>query len=221
MTRTRGKDVLGPSGQRRDKRNRVVHVFTEGRLTEPSYIDIMKQLLSEQRLPVEVHIANAGARGSQRKPIDLVEAAVPLMERLTREAERNRLREETRPQVWCLFDRDDHQELDRAFKQARHGKVRIAFSHPCFEVWRLLHHKDVAGTFNQVCDLVIDRLPFRNEVEKIKEVHIEQIMGRYNEAKRRALRMNAQHGDHVTLPNRDPYTDVFHFVEQGLGITSY
>jgi hypothetical protein len=221
MTRTRGKDSLGPSRQQRGKRNRVVHVFTEGKLTEPSYIDIMRRLLDERGLPVEVHIANAGAPGSQRKPIDLVEAAVPLMRRLTREAEHNRLREEMWPQVWCLFDRDDHQELDRSFKQAGQGQVRIAFSHPCFEVWRLLHHKDVTGTFNQVCDLVTDRLPFRNEVEKIKKVHTDQIMGRYAEAKRRALRMNAQHGDHVSLPSRDPYTDVFQFVEQGLGITSY
>ncbi|MEV5407305.1 RloB family protein [Thermopolyspora sp. NPDC052614] len=221
MSRTRGKDTLGPSGQRRGKRNRVVHVFTEDERTETSYIDIMKELIKERGLPVEVHIANASAPGSQRKPLDLVEAAVPLMRKLIREAERNRLREELRPQVWCLFDRDHHPEVDRAFRQAKQDKVRVAFSNPCFEVWRLLHHKDVNGTFNQMCNLVTDRLPFRNEVDNIKVVYADQILGRYKEAKRRALRMNSQHGDHLPLPKRDPYTDVFHFVEQGLGITSY
>ncbi|MEV4455786.1 RloB family protein [Microbispora sp. NPDC049633] len=220
MTRTRGKDALGPSKRQRGRRNRVVHVFTEGELTEPSYIDIMKDVLKDQTLPVDVRIANASAPGSRRKPINLVEAAVPLMRELAVEAKRSRLREEFWPQVWCLFDRDDHQQLEQALIQAREGQVRVAFSHPCFEVWRLLHHKDVAGTFNQVCDLVTARLPFKETVN-IKKVRPEQILGRYAEAKKRALRMNAQHSDHVPLQKRDPYTDVYHFVEQGLGLTAY
>ncbi|EST29440.1 hypothetical protein N566_22000 [Streptomycetaceae bacterium MP113-05] len=33
--------------------------------------------------------------------------------------------------------------------------------------------------------------------------------------------MNATHGDHVSKILRDPYTDVFDFVEDGLGISSY
>ncbi|MFS8202513.1 hypothetical protein ACLVWQ_27960 [Streptomyces sp. CWNU-52B] len=40
-------------------------------------------------------------------------------------------------------------------------------------------------------------------------------------AVKRALQMNARYGDHVSLVNRDPYTDVHEFVEQGLGIASY
>ncbi|MBF8186264.1 RloB domain-containing protein [Nonomuraea sp. K274] len=220
MSRTRGKDTLGPPKQQHGRRNRVVHVFTEGELTEPSYIDIMKQVLKDQAFAVDIRIANASAPGSRRKPINLVEAAVPLMRELTREAKGSQLRKELWPQVWCLFDRDDHQQLDQALKQAREGQVGIAFSHPCFEVWRLLHHRDVTGTFNQMCDLVTARLPFR-KTENIKRVCPEHVLGSFAKAKKRALRMNAQHGDHVPLPNRDPYTDVFHFVEQGLGLTSY
>jgi len=33
--------------------------------------------------------------------------------------------------------------------------------------------------------------------------------------------MNAAHNDHVPMLHRDPYTDVFMLVEDGLGITSY
>ncbi|MFC5825467.1 hypothetical protein [Nonomuraea insulae] len=45
--------------------------------------------------------------------------------------------------------------------------------------------------------------------------------GSFELAKKRALQMNATHDDRVPLENRDPYTDVFTFVEQGLGILSY
>lgn len=220
MRHSKGKEGLGPARQPRGRRNRIVHVFTEGELTEPTYIEIMKDVLREQSVPVDVRIANATAPGSRRKPIDLVEAAVPLMRELAREAKRGQLRKEFWPQVWCLFDRDDHQQLDQAFKQAREGDVRIAFSHPCFEVWRLLHYKDVTGTFNRMCDLVTDRLPL-TEAGTVKKVWPGQVLGRFVDAKRRALRMNARHGDHLPLANRDPYTDVFDFVEHGLGITSY
>ncbi|MDX2825319.1 hypothetical protein PV416_30665 [Streptomyces ipomoeae] len=80
MARTRGKDSLGPA-QRRGRRKRVVHVFTEGLVTEPSYIEIIKEhgVPADPATTVEVRIANASAPGSQRKPLKLVEAAVRLM----------------------------------------------------------------------------------------------------------------------------------------------
>ncbi|MEV0620892.1 RloB family protein [Nonomuraea sp. NPDC050404] len=199
-------------------------MFTEGEVTEPSYIDIIhnRGSFADPAIPVEVRIANASAPGSQRKPIKLVEAAVRLERDKAREAERIRLPKEFWPQVWCLFDRDDHVVLGQALKQAREGNVRVAFSHPCFEVWRLLHHKAVTGTFGQVCDLATARLPFARSVANVKIVLPEQIpMGSFGLAKKRALQMNAVHEDHLPLQNRDPYTDVFAFVEQGLGITSY
>ncbi|MFD3539734.1 RloB family protein [Streptomyces sp. NPDC058662] len=224
MARTRGKDSLGAAKQDRGRRRRVVHVFTEGKVTEPDYIRIVrdKGAYADPSLAVEVRIANSSAPGSQRKPIKLVEAAVRLMRDEARDAKRSGLKKEFWPQVWCLFDRDEHESIEVALKQARDGDVRVAFSHPCFEVWRLLHHKPVTGTFGGVCGQVTDRLPFAKDAANIKNVLPEQIArGSFAEAKKRALKMNAAHGDHVPLVKRDPYTDVFAFVEDGLGITSY
>lgn len=226
MARTRGKDSLRPV-RKGGRRRRVVHVFTEGRVTEPTYIEIVRDraVYADPATAVEVRIANATAPGSQRKPVKLVEAAVRLMRQEAGEARRSRLGREFWPQVWCLFDRDQHEHIEAALKQAREGDVRVAFSHPCFEVWRLLHHKPVTGTFGGVCDQASARLPFARNTRNtanIKVVLPEQIApGSFAEARKRALRMNAAHGDHVPLPQRDPYTDVFAFVEDGLGITSY
>ncbi len=120
------------------------------------------------------------------------------------------------------FDRDQHDSVDEALKQAGEAHVGVAFSHPCFEVWRLLHHKPVTGTFGGVCGQAEARLPFAKDTPNIKVVLPAQIpSGSYPDVKKRALKMNAAHGDHVPLPHRDPYTDVFAFVEDALGITSY
>ncbi|MGW1257286.1 RloB family protein [Streptomyces sp. NPDC002513] len=225
MARTRGKDSLGPA-QHRGRRKRVVHVFTEGLVTEPSYIEIVKQygVPADSAMTVEVRIANASAPGSQRKPLKLVEAAVRLMRDEILQARRSGLDKRYLPQVWCLFDRDEHEGIETALKQAREGDVKVAFSHPCFEVWRLLHHKPVTGTFGGACGQVTARLPFTKipkDSANIKLVLPHQITGGFLEAEKRAIQMNAQHGDHVSLVNRDPYTDVHKFVREGLGIESY
>ncbi|MER7001635.1 RloB family protein [Dactylosporangium sp. NPDC000555] len=198
-----------------------MHVFTEGRVTEPSYIEIIRDrgVPADPDVTVEVRIANATAADSRRTPMKLVDAAASLMRDEAREARRSGLATEYWPQVWCVFDRDQHESIETALRHARDADVRVAFSHPCFEVWRLLHHKSVTGSFGGVCNLAATRLPFAPEVANIKLVLPEQIpVGSYADTKRRALQMNAAHATHVPMTQRDPYTDVFTLVEQGLPI---
>ncbi|MEU2431282.1 RloB family protein [Streptomyces sp. NPDC007861] len=219
MARTRGKDSLGPA-KKGERRRKVVHVFTEGRVTEPEYIKVVREQAGTNG--VEVRIANQSAPGSQRKPIKLVEAAARLLREETRAAKRSGLEEKYWPAVWCLFDRDQHDHIDAALKEAREAGVEVAFSHPCFEVWRLLHHKPVTGTFGRNCDMAADRLPFAGSAANIKPVLPEQIpRGSFAQAKKWAQKMNEAHAEHVPKSLRDPYTDVFEFVEKGLGITAY
>jgi hypothetical protein len=48
--------------------------------------------------------------------------------------------------VWCVLDADHHQQnkVDKAVEMAD-GRVRLALSAPCFELWFLLHF-DIPGT---------------------------------------------------------------------------
>ncbi|WP_399925557.1 RloB family protein [Streptomyces kanamyceticus] len=226
MARARGNDSLERPARGAGRRRRVVHIFTEGLVTEPSYIDILKEqgVPIDPTIKVEMHVANRKAPGSHRKPINLVEEAVRLMREESRKAKRAKLKKEFLPQVWCLFDRDEHEHIETALKEAREGNVRVAFSHPCFEIWRLLHHKPVTGTFGGACGQATQRLPFARtapDAANIKLVLPHQITGRYETARDNAKRMNAQHGDHVSLLHRDPYTDMHVFVEEGLGLAAY
>lgn len=219
MARTRGKDSLKPA-KKGQKRRRDVWVFTEGKVTEPEYIRVIRARAGAP--DVEIHIANASVPGSQRKPIKLVEAAVQLNWEKAREAKRDGRPKQYWPSVWCLFDRDEHEYIEAALKQAKEGGVRVAFSHPCFELWRLLHHKAVTNSFNGVCSAVAQKLPFSGSVDDLKSVLPDQIPpGSFAKAKQRAEQINQAYGPHVSKLLRDPYTDVYEFVEQGLGISSY
>ncbi|OII61306.1 hypothetical protein BJP40_00490 [Streptomyces sp. CC53] len=219
MARTRGKDALGPA-KRGQRRYKIVHVFTEGRVPEPQYIEIVRGKPAETG--VEVRIANPSAPGSQRKPITLVEAAARLLREETRAAKKAKLDEKLWPEVWCLFDRDEHQQIPAALRLADEAGVEVAFSHPCFELWRLLHHKPVHGTFGGVCGEAVRQLPFDGSPEKLKHMRSDELPeGSFAQAKKWAQKINAQHPEHRPKDQRDPYTDVYVFVEKGLRITAY
>lgn len=225
MAKTRGKSSFAPIARRGRGRSRAVYVFTEGKVTEPDYIRIVHRhgTPADPALTVEVHIANAKDDGSRRMPMDLVKRAIVLRGEKQREDRKAGVKGKLSTQVWCLFDHDNHPDVEAALAHAKKHGLPVAFSHPCFEVWRLLHHKAVSGTFGGVCGEAAKRLPgeFRNAPGGGKAVLDEQILSRYAEARKRALTMNAQHGDHLPLHKRDPYTDVYAFVEEGLGISSY
>lgn len=43
--------------------------------------------------------------------------------------------------VYCVIDRDTHEDFDEAMTLARNSDVRMIVSYPCFEYWLLLHFK--------------------------------------------------------------------------------
>ncbi|MFJ9715057.1 RloB family protein [Streptomyces sp. NPDC101213] len=127
-------------------------------------------------------------------------------------------------QVWCLFDHDNYAYVRDALDQAERAGIGVAFSHPCFEVWRLAHYKPVSGSFAGVCDGAAERLPFQRGSQDAKTPKVvlpHQVLGRYKTARKNAERMNGQHAAHVAKWDRDPYTDVHEFVEKALHIDTY
>ncbi|MFG2726169.1 RloB family protein [Streptomyces canus] len=221
----RGKDSWERPAQRGQQRRRQVFILTEGKVTEPSYLDILKDqgVPLADEVPVEMHIANRKA-DSGRKPLDLVEQAIRLKREEDRKAKRAKLEAKYLPQVWCLFDHDRYKYVRDALEQADAAGIGVAFSHPCFEVWRLAHYKPVSGSFAGVCGGVVERLPFQRGSQDAKTPKVvlpNQVLGRYKTARKNAERMNNQHAAHVAKWDRDPYTDVHEFVEKALHIDTY
>jgi hypothetical protein len=45
-------------------------------------------------------------------------------------------------EVWSVFDVDAHPRVLDAKKKAEANRIKMAISHPCFELWLLLHFQD-------------------------------------------------------------------------------
>ncbi|MFD7169223.1 RloB family protein [Streptomyces violascens] len=236
MARTRGRESVQRTKQPRGERAREVFVFTEGEVTEPEFVEwvVANGTHATQNHRVQHFIGNAQASGARRKPLPLVRDAVDKLDEVERAARKAGLSPESWnwPQVWCLFDRDQHQDIPTAFALARREGVHIAYSHPCFELWRLLHLQNYTSTFGGVCDNVVDRLKNHRKFvesygatssvspEDAKRIRPGQLDDGYKKARQYAERINAQHrGPDQT--RWDPYTDVWRFVEDGLGIVDY
>ncbi len=116
-------------------------------------------------------------------------------------------------QIYCVFDRDDHESFDRARTRietlaGRKNKplpVREAISIPCFEFWMLLHHERTDAPFNR-CANVIERLRHHMPgYEKADAATARQLISKLEDAL----------GNAAWLENRaesngyNPYTSVY------------
>lgn len=113
-------------------------VYCEGECTEDQYFKGLRQEL--RSLPVTICIG-----GDHGEPKSLVRSAIKHKERA---AESAADRHTPYDEVWCVVDVEaprQHPSLDEAIALARKAGVRIALSNPCFELWILLHLKEVSA----------------------------------------------------------------------------
>ncbi|MBI2301738.1 MAG: RloB domain-containing protein [Armatimonadetes bacterium] len=104
-------------------------VVCEGEKTEPLYF----RSLRDERglLPVEVEVLGPE---TGTDPRNLVDNAASRQRRARRG-------DDPYDQVWCVFDRDQHDHIPEATDRARQLGIEVAFSSPCFELWYLLHFR--------------------------------------------------------------------------------
>lgn len=126
-------------------------IVCEGKKTEPNYFDGLKV---RYRLS-NANIVVASPKGSD--PGSIVKCA------------REELSKDNYDRVYCVFDRDEHQNYDAAIraldKMDSKMKCLVASitSNPCFEIWLLLHFKYSTASFKKIanvsaCDKVIKEL---------------------------------------------------------------
>ena len=111
-------------------------VVTEGKNTEPRYLEAFKRIhvqprvgrLVESDFRLEI-ISGAGV------PMTVVDRAIQKRQDLQGSLSRE-------DSVWAMFDRDDHPKFEEAKRKARDNKVCLAVSNPCFEIWGIYHYED-------------------------------------------------------------------------------
>lgn len=127
--RHQAKSLKRVIGRRRELR--TVVVFCEGKNSEPDYINGLK------RLPeiVENTALNLELHPKQGVPLTLVRMAV------------ERKADPEVDECWCIFDVEwpqRHPNLAEARQLAQAHDIRLAISNPCFELWLILHHREIS-----------------------------------------------------------------------------
>lgn len=110
------------------QRRVVVTVVCEGK-TEHGYLkQVNSELGQESRYVIQLDPGSQPDGGF--KPSEVVERAV---------AARKRSASRKDPNVWAVFDRDDHHDIPEAERNARKNGINVAYSTPSFDLWLWLH----------------------------------------------------------------------------------
>ena len=127
-------------------------IATEGTQTEPNYFNALKaELEKSNRFNIDISVQGKG------------KSTIALVGKVHRQIEFNN---QEYDRVWVVFDRDEFPDFDEAIQQAAEHKINCAWSNESFELWLLLHFKEVSKHTSRkdLCDLLEDAI--RNELHK-------------------------------------------------------
>lgn len=195
--RRRGGKSLKRVAEKRPELRTVV-VFTEGKNSEPDYINGLKAdpaIVNGVALNLQVHPEHG-------VPLTLVDLAVACAE------------DPEVDECWCLFDVEwpkNHPNLHRAIDRAKAHGIKLAISNPCFELWLILHHRDY-GKFSNSDDT--ERLSRRLDGRSGKSVDASIYIHLRKQAAKRAKKLAERHERNGTyFPNDNPSSGMYLFIE--------
>ncbi|MCD4653712.1 RloB family protein [bacterium] len=155
-------------------------VFCEGKVTEPDYI---------KGFAARVRTASVEISKEQGVPWTLVREAKKRKAMAQREAQSTNDKFLEYDEVWCVFDIDDHPNLNDAFQMARDNGIKLAVSNPCFELWLLLHFRENPGQQNRKAVLKL----LRKYIPKYdKHIDFACLENGVNDASKRAERLERE-----------------------------
>jgi len=115
--------------------NRIFYAVAEGRVTEYDYLTMLQNAYAAS-CSFRIDMPSPSSRTDDMTPLRIAEHALAVADD---DAKRRHGQYE---EIWAIFDRDEHIDVLEAFKVVRgHPKIKIAFSHPSFDFWLLLHFR--------------------------------------------------------------------------------
>ncbi len=166
-------------------------------------------------------------------PLDVVQRAIEQLRELGHTPGADQDIAEGRVQVWALFDRDQHACVLQAFAAAAPTAVQVAFSHPSFDLWLLLHFQNMTSAEDGGSDAVHAKLRAadpayaafgRSGDKSVTGARAQALIGRETLAARHARKLVdgcpsgtcssvGGHGASCLPLERDPSTDVWRLLE--------
>jgi hypothetical protein len=152
-------------------------------------------------LPVSICVG-----GEHGEPKSLVRAAI---EHKKRAPHSSQDRWTEYDEVWCVIDVEapkPHPGLDEALGLARRHGVEVALTNPCFELWVLLHIKDVSAYHtSESAQKALEKSGVGGYAVSRKHLDFERIREGYPKAVDRAQSLRRRGADGVSS---NPWTDV-------------
>lgn len=185
---------------RKEKNRKIrkrIYIICEGEKTEHNYFNGFKERNSG------VEIIPIG--GQYTDPKNIVEFAEKRIDKWSIDFEYG-------DAVWCVFDVDRNSDhvLKEANDYAISKNINVGLSNPCFELWFLLHFKDVFSSIT--CEEVIHDLK-RHIKNYKKSMSINDILKPYlSDALKRAIKLNKKYDkDGISLISTESNRILIHF----------
>jgi hypothetical protein len=204
--------MRGPNRERRQARRNpfrdprpTVLIVCEGGETERQYFEKFARHHKNALIKVEV----ADRTGV---PFSLVEYTKDYKREIEKKARRQMDQNIAYDSVWCVFDVDQHPRIPDAKVMAAANDINLAISNPCFELWLVLHLRETLGMqhHHAMQDLLETLDP--NYDKHVKHVDFPLYIPGYEQAIRRARRMDAL-AQQVGTPGHNPTTNVYELTE--------
>jgi hypothetical protein len=188
----------GRRGARQSPRVRFL-ICCEGRITETEYFTFVRSTVRGTVLEISV----AGDLGD---PLNVVTFAANRREEALDAARAERDSFIAYEQVWAVVDVDDHARLPAALAEARRQNINVAISNPCFELWPILHFASQTAHVNsdRIASILTPHIPGYD-----KHLDCSALLGRYQDAKRRALGLDDEHVRAGRVVGANPSTGVW------------
>lgn len=172
-------------------------IFSEGKNTEPEYLR-----------GFAIEHGNSLVRLEIVAPAGVPTTIVNLASEAKAKAKRSKDSFSKYDQIWTVFDKDEHENVEQAIATAKSRGIEVAFSNPCFEVWLILHHTDYdADEHRKETQKQYEALDKAYDSGGSKSIDLKSLMEGYDEACRRAKRMRTRREEERALKGA-PYTDV-------------
>jgi hypothetical protein len=138
----------------KSRAERIFYVAVEGESTEPDYLAYLNKTFGQERqFSIKPLYESNGM-----KPREVVAKVAEYVDEVTEHEALYPDEEERRPQLWALFDRDEHTGVPEAFEEADRVGIQVAYSNPSFDLWVLLYLSDFGGAQSGSSTVVHEKL---------------------------------------------------------------
>lgn len=193
-----------PRRPRHHARRPSIHVFVEGEKTEDGYLLPWRRDLRDRVL-----VTVDGYRGAA--PLSLVERAVATKRETEREEAHGRGR--SYDEIWCVFDRDVHPNVDEALALAERHGISVVLSNPCIELWFILHFEDQTASIHRH-DAQRRATDLLGCGKALTVAVAEGLVARFDGARTRAHALDLKHAGDGSPPRSNPSSDMWRLIDR-------